>query len=147
MGKETKRRRKRKGGKPLGVHYAKLSVPDGLIPEDRVARWFNDNDNRIQRAIDNDWEFVTSSDNSHVGDGSTDSGRDVEHTYKSPGSYKVILIVTDDMGGESTATMEIEIEEDSSSGEDDLFWYIVAGLSLLLLAIIGLLFVGRKIYE
>ena len=82
------------------------------------------------------------------GDGSTGSGVTAKHTYSSPGKYKVVLIVTDDMGGESTKSMTIQINEgEPNTQKTDLFWYIVVGLSLILLAIIGLLFVGRKIYE
>ena len=82
------------------------------------------------------------------GDGSTGSGVTAKHTYSSPGKYKVVLIVTDDMGGESTKSMTIQINEgEPNTQKTDLFWYIVTGLSLILLAIIGLLFVGRKIYD
>ena len=82
------------------------------------------------------------------GDGTTGYGINPEHTYTSPGKYKVTLKVTDSMGGESTASMTIQIDEKQSTTQNtDLFWYIVLGLSLILLAIIGLLFVGRKIYE
>ena len=82
------------------------------------------------------------------GDGSTGSGVTAKHTYSSPGKYKVVLIVTDDMGGESTKSMTIQINEgEPNTQKTDLFWYIVTGLSLILLATIGLLFVGRKIYE
>lgn len=48
-----------------------------------------------------EWDF---------GDGGTGTGREVIHTYEKPGSYGVILIVTDENGGkyESTATIRVQ---------------------------------------
>ena len=75
--KELKPVRKRKGGVPLGVHHSKLSVPDGLIPSDRVGRWVNDKDNRITLALGSDWEFVVSTEGVHIGDGFENKNSDI----------------------------------------------------------------------
>ena len=72
--------------------------------------------------IDLDWDF---------GDGSTGSGRIVEHTYGRSGNYSVELTVTDNDGGVDTKTGTITVissnqkpdadfSVDSSSGEEPL---------------------------
>ncbi|HDQ16201.1 MAG TPA: hypothetical protein ENN45_03995 [Bacteroidetes bacterium] len=48
---------------------------------------------------------------------------------------------------EEDDTDKSKIEESEDDGENDLFWYIVTGLAIVLLAILGLLYVGRKMYE
>lgn len=70
-------KRKRKGGVPLGVHHSKLSIPDDLIPPNKVGRWVNDVDNRIAMALNGDYEFVTSTKDSHVGDDYRDGNSDI----------------------------------------------------------------------
>lgn len=96
--------------------------------------------------------------NWNFGDGSTGEGVIVRHIYDSPGTYTVSLEVIDNEGNtdETTTSATIKPAEEGGEGETpekeeggdfELFWYIVAGLSLLLLAIIGLLYVGGKFYE
>lgn len=73
---ETSRRKRRKGVR-LGVHHSKLSVPDGLIPSHKVGRWINDVDNRIHLALESDYEFVTSTVDTHIGGGTNDGNSDI----------------------------------------------------------------------
>ena len=71
------RARKRKGGVPLGIHHSKMSVPDDLIPKGKVGRWINDTKNRLSIALGDDWEFLNSTDDSHVGGGLSDKNSDI----------------------------------------------------------------------
>ncbi len=48
------------------------------------------------------WEF---------GDGTTAQGMSTTHTYTSPGSYTVVLTVTDDKGGTDTETAMVEVKQ------------------------------------
>ena len=43
---------------PLGTIRRKLSVPDGLIPPNKVGRWVNDKPGRIQQALDGGYDFI-----------------------------------------------------------------------------------------
>jgi len=45
----------------------------------------------------------------YMGDGKTRTGRNIEYTYSSPGSYEIILTVMDDDGGSSEFTMNVLI--------------------------------------
>lgn len=62
MARERDTRKRRKRSSMSGMQ-TKLTLDSEtqkrLKAEGMVARWFNDNDNRIQRAQDSDWEFVT----------------------------------------------------------------------------------------
>lgn len=62
---------------PLGTHHQKMSVPEEMIPDTHVARWFNDKDNRIQRAIDAGYEFVKPMEGKKIGDGERDGNTDI----------------------------------------------------------------------
>ena len=75
--REVRPERKRKGGPKIGVHYAKMSVPEGVIPPDRVGRWINDRGTRIQLAMGDDWEFVPNTGSVRIGDGFDDKNSDV----------------------------------------------------------------------
>jgi PKD repeat protein len=46
-----------------------------------------------------------------LGDGSTGSGVDVNHSYSAAGSYQVTLTVTDDGGLDDSATQAVQVEE------------------------------------
>lgn len=74
---QEKIRKKRRKGTALGVHHLKLSVPDGLIPSDKIGRWINDVDNRIEMALNSDYEFVTNKDNAHIGNGIRNENTDI----------------------------------------------------------------------
>ena len=51
-------------------------------------------------AVSYDWDF---------GDGNTDSGATVQHTYAGGGQYTVTLTVTDDCGGQDVTTQTIDV--------------------------------------
>ncbi|MFW6111830.1 MAG: PKD domain-containing protein [Candidatus Bipolaricaulota bacterium] len=53
-----------------------------------------------------EWEF---------GDGNTDRGRTVKHTFENPGEYTVTLTVTDNDNGTATATDTISVEKSEPS--------------------------------
>lgn len=71
---DPKPRRKRV---PLGVHHSKMTVPSDLIPDTHVGRWINDDDNRINQAVAGGWDFVTRTNNSHVGGDHNDKNTDI----------------------------------------------------------------------
>jgi hypothetical protein len=50
--------KERKERIPLGTIRRKLSVPDGLIPPNKVGRWVNDLPGRIQQALDGGYNFI-----------------------------------------------------------------------------------------
>jgi uncharacterized repeat protein (TIGR02543 family) len=88
------------------------------------------------------------------GDGNFGEGKSPEHAYKEPGTYTVTLTVEDNTGLSSSDTVKVTItddvdETDKDEDEDDeldLFLLIVTGLAIILLATIGVIAVGRKIY-
>jgi PKD repeat protein len=47
----------------------------------------------------------------NFGDGATENGVEVSHTYDAPGNYNVQLVVTDDGGLTGTVTKSIQIEK------------------------------------
>lgn len=71
------RKRKRKSQGPLGGFNAKLSIPKGLVPDDKMPRWVNDVDNRLQTFLDNDYEFVQAKEGMKIGDTGTDGNTDI----------------------------------------------------------------------
>lgn len=127
---------KTKNSEPIARIFAPSSGTVGEpVKFDASDSYDPDRDNTLRYT----WDF---------GDGTTGYGISPEHTYTSPGEYKVVLKVTDNMGGEGTASMVIQINEKQPETQNtDLFWYIVLGLAIILLVIIGLLFIWRKIYE
>jgi hypothetical protein len=70
----SKNRKKRV---PLGVHHSKLSVPPELIPDNKVGRWVNDVDNRVEMAQNGGYEFVASTTNAKVGGGHKNENTDI----------------------------------------------------------------------
>ena len=75
------------------------------------------------------------------GDGTKGSGVSPMHKYDKAGTYIVKLTVSDSKGSH-TATTEAEISE----AEGDLFWYIVSGMTIGLIAILGALYFRRRLY-
>jgi hypothetical protein len=75
--KEPAHKRRKKSGGPLGGFNSKLSIPKGLIPKGKVARWVNDVDNRVQMFFDNGYDFVESTADTHVGDGLENGNTDI----------------------------------------------------------------------
>ncbi len=47
----------------------------------------------------------------NFGDGATATGAEAAHTYNTPGTYNVTLTVTDDKGGQDTATAQVEVKQ------------------------------------
>ena len=87
------------------------------------------------------------------GDGSSAEGETATHTYNKPGTYKLTLTITDSKGDSTVATTDVVIEsqkndnDESTDNEDDLFWYIVTGLSATMLTGLGALFFRRRYFE
>jgi PKD repeat protein len=59
-----------------------------------------------------EWDF---------GDGETDTGETVEHTYTEPGTYPVTLEVTDDRGGVDEITQDVTVAEAPNEAPDASF--------------------------
>jgi len=87
--------------------------------------------------LDFSWSF---------GDGTTEKGKTPSHTYEEEGEYTVTLTVTD--GDKSdTATAKVVITKEAGiTGEGDLFWYIVGGLSATLTALASMIYLRRRTY-
>lgn len=90
----------------------------------------------------------------NFGDGSTETGEKPLHTYNIDGEFTVTLTVTDSTGASNTDTTTVKITKSSSeegggtgsAEEGILFWYIVGGLGLALLASLVVLLTRRKFY-
>lgn len=83
----TERRRSPNKRVPLGVPRQKMTTPS---KPGYVRRWINDHNNRIQRAQQAGWEFVTDP-NLHVGE-------NVESGDRSDGSMKRMPVGTQEGG-------------------------------------------------
>ncbi len=84
---------------PVPPHAEFVALPGrGLVPLVVAfdASGSSDSDGTIESY---EWDF---------GDGATDVGRTVSHTFSEPGSYTVLLTVTDDDGQVSTHTQGIQ---------------------------------------
>ena len=89
----------------------------------------------------------------NFGDGSTETGEKPLHTYNIDGEFTVTLTVTDSAGASNTDTITVKITKSSSeeggtgsAKEGNLFWYVVGGLGLALLASLVVLLTRRKFY-
>ena len=76
MSLQDKRGKRKKQKGQIGGYTTKLSVPDGLIPADRVGRWCNDVDMNIKNKLDEDWEFVQAK-GTPIGNGTKDTNSDI----------------------------------------------------------------------
>lgn len=61
----------------LGGFHAKMTVPDGLIPDTHVGYWHKDANGRLQLAEQAGYEYVTNKEGVQIGDGSTDSNNSI----------------------------------------------------------------------
>ncbi|MCK6629742.1 MAG: PKD domain-containing protein [Anaerolineae bacterium] len=83
---------------PLAVIEAPAT---GLVGE--VIRFDGrDSSDEDGRIVSHAWDF---------GDGTSSEGRWVEHTYNTPGTYQIVLTVTDDDGLTAQATQTVLIDE------------------------------------
>jgi hypothetical protein len=90
----------------------------------------------------------------NFGDGTTGTGEKPVHTYNIDGEFTVTLTVTDNAGASNTDTTTVKITKSSSeeggtggsAEEGSLFWYIVGGLGLALLASLVVLLTRRRFY-
>jgi hypothetical protein len=89
----------------------------------------------------------------NFGDGITGTGEKPVHTYSVDGEFTVTLTVTDSAGASNTDTITVKITKSSSeeggtgsAEEGNLFWYIVGGLGLALLASLVVLLTRRRFY-
>lgn len=64
------------------------------------------------------------------GDGSTATGKTIEHIYLQPGTYGVRLIVRDNAGGEGSAAVLVTVKSDSTAAADTVPDGIAAPQSL-----------------
>jgi len=48
----------RKERVPLGTLRRKMSIPEGLIPKNKVGRWVNDKSGRLQAAQEGGYDFI-----------------------------------------------------------------------------------------
>ncbi len=97
------------------------------------------------RSYDPDGDLLTYEWN--FGDGSIGHGAKQSHTYDKEGTYTVKITITDSEGNYDTKTMEVVITDGSKPlGEDELFWYIVSALAIIITIAVGLLYVGGKFY-
>ncbi|MBN1420416.1 MAG: lamin tail domain-containing protein [Planctomycetes bacterium] len=79
------------GAAPLDVA---VDASDSSDPDGTIVRY--------------DWDF---------GDGSIASGKTTSHTFESPGTYWIVLRVTDDRGAKADASVLIAVEEAPSGGQ------------------------------
>lgn len=52
----------------LGQHKKELTLPEGLIKNNYVPRWINDEGDRLRQAQESGWEFVLNEKGVHVGE-------------------------------------------------------------------------------
>ncbi len=130
-------------------HIASASLPVELVgPNAEPNAWFiiedmyDDNGQLLTlskrmiatRSSDPDGRIVSYRWN--FGDGTTDSGETIEHTYASSGRYNVVLRVTDDLGETDTTSRAVLVNspptasfEATSTGGDGLTWSFDAAAS------------------
>jgi hypothetical protein len=102
----TNNRRKRVG---FGVAKLKMNLDDDtmkrLNAEGKVPRWFNDKEDRIQRALESDYEFVTY-DGVRVGD--KEEGEDDRRIKKHVGRgvYAYLMAIPKEYYDEDQAAKE-----------------------------------------
>ena len=72
------------------------------------------------------------------GDGSTDTGNKVQHTYAEAGTYTIVLTATNDVGSD---TLEITVTV-GESGYDFVYWIIIAVLAIVAIYLIYRLAAG-----
>ena len=75
----------------------------------------------------------------HVGDGNSDEGPMVIHTYTDPGSYIVTLTVWDAAGNTATDTITVDVEEAESSSST-----VVVAAIILVLIVGALVWIWKK---
>ena len=71
------------------------------------------------------------------GDGKTDEGQIVSHTYSKAGTYYVTLTVTDNDGNTASKTLAVTVEEKGFS-----WWWIAGGIGFI--SVVGILYMRRR---
>lgn len=61
----------------LGGFHAKMTIPEGLVPDTHVAYWHKDANGRLQQAEQAGYTYVTNKEGYQIGDGSTDSNNNI----------------------------------------------------------------------
>jgi len=73
----------------------------------------------------------------NFGDGKTDEGQIVSHTYSKAGTYYVTLTVTDNDGNTASKTLAVTVKEKGFS-----WWWVAGGIGFI--SVVGILYMRRR---
>jgi outer membrane protein assembly factor BamB len=80
----------------------------------------------------------------NFGDGSSGTGRSVNHTYAEGGNYSITLTISSPSGDSSNTSRTIEVAETPSTPNADFTVLIVVGIVLVALAIVAAVMLVRR---
>ncbi len=117
---------------------AKITAPKEALTDQIINFDGSNSYDPDEDEISYEWDF---------GDGNKSYKEKPSHAYEKEGKYTVELTVKDVHGVEDSDSTTIEIKDkDSTSKEDNNFWYIVSGLGTALLASLGTLYFRRRYF-
>lgn len=100
----------------LGGFHAKMTIPEGLIPDTHVAYWHKDGNGRLQLAEQAGYTYVTNKAGFKIGDGSTDSNNSIGSKItivadKTDGTLAYLMMKRKDWHEEDQAIKQHKVDD------------------------------------